>query len=66
MITDADILRCARHMILQYGHSAASRAAARAIKLRATGEPAAAAAWLRVKIAIEKLQAEKPPSEGKV
>jgi hypothetical protein len=47
-------------MILQHGDGAASRAARRAIELRASGEPIAADTCVRVKTAIEKLQAEKP------
>jgi hypothetical protein len=58
VITDADILRCARYMMVEHGRSAAPRAAARAIELRATGNSDAAGTWLRVKTAIEKLQAE--------
>jgi hypothetical protein len=60
VITDADILRCARHMILHHGDGAASRAARRAIELRAAGEPIAADTWVRVKTAIEKLQSKNP------
>jgi hypothetical protein len=47
-------------MILHHGDGAASRAARRAIELHAAGEPIAADTWVRVKTAIEKLQAEKP------
>jgi hypothetical protein len=47
-------------MILHHGDSAASRAARRAIELRALGESAAADTWLRVKTAIKQLQADTP------
>jgi hypothetical protein len=47
-------------MILQYGDGAATRAVARAIELRAAGSLAAADTWLRVREAIDRLQAEKP------
>jgi hypothetical protein len=47
-------------MIDHYGAAAARRAEARAAKLRALGEPSAAANWERVKTAIERLQAGKP------
>jgi hypothetical protein len=43
-------------MIREYADGAASRAGARAIELRATGQLDAADIWLRVKAAIEKLE----------
>jgi hypothetical protein len=52
-------------MILHHGDGAASRAARRAIELRAAGEPIAADTWVRVKSAIEQLQAAEPePGES--
>jgi len=60
MITDADILRCARYMIRHYGDLAARRAHVRAIELRAKGQPDAAETWLRIQAAIDELQTQKP------
>jgi hypothetical protein len=59
VLTDADIDRCARYMIDHYGTAAARRAESRAAELRALGEPGAAENWVRVKAAIERLQAGK-------
>jgi hypothetical protein len=53
-------------MILHHGDNAASRAARRAIELRAAGETDAAEVWLRVKAAIERLEAESPAPKEKV
>jgi hypothetical protein len=60
VLTEADIDRCARYMIDNYGAVAARRAELRAVELRALGEPGAAENWERVKTAIERLQAGKP------
>jgi hypothetical protein len=60
VLTEADIDRCARYMIDNYGSGAGLRAQLRAADLRDLGEPGAAENWKRVKAAIERIQAGKP------
>jgi hypothetical protein len=60
VLTDADIDRCARFMIDHYGTAAARRAEAQAADLRALGERGAAEIWDRVRVAVERLQTDKP------
>jgi hypothetical protein len=60
VLTEADIDRCARYMVDNYGARAAWRAESRTAELRALGEPGAAENWERVKSAIERIQSGKP------
>jgi hypothetical protein len=61
VLTETDILRCARLMIERYGADAAPRATVRANELFTAEQPDAGDIWLRVKAAIERLR---PASGG--
>jgi hypothetical protein len=60
MISEREIWLAAKAMIQRYGSNAEMEAAERADELLEKGDMEGAAAWKRIMVAIEQLQAEKP------
>jgi hypothetical protein len=64
MVSDIEISRSAKRLIIQYGKDAFSRAEERAAAYKGIGDNSASDTWSRIAAAILELQEDAPPDEG--
>ncbi|MEQ8653286.1 MAG: hypothetical protein RIC87_12555 [Kiloniellales bacterium] len=60
MLSEKEIWQSASVMVKRYGSEAVAEAAKRVVELESQGDEAGAAAWRRIEVAIEQLQAKEP------
>jgi hypothetical protein len=64
MVDEADILRSAESLLRNHGEKAAMECANMVDRWTARGEKEAAGVWRRVKLAVRKMQAQKPGQDS--